>query len=289
MAILALPVALALGALADLAGGAASRLARGPGPWSRPATVPLDEGRRLLRGRSPRARPAAAEALGAVAALAGSGLTAGAALGLLPGTAPLPYLALALGVAGLRLAEPVLGPVQRVGDGRGAPLFAAVEAAFALSIGALFLRWGAFDVEAVRATQTVLGPGVAVGPAAGAGAVIAGAAAALTASALRIGPPVPPVIRRGRQVRRAGPRILVTLGRWAVAGASALLVATLVAGHRLDLSVDTVPFFGAVVVAATAVGAGSAVLSRLPVAVRTVVAAGAVVVGVGAVVLAAIG
>ena len=288
MAALALPLALLVGALADLAGGAAWRLGRGPEAWWGPVAVPFDETRRLLRGRSPRARPAAGEALGAVAALAGSGLVAGGALGVLPGTAPFVYLSLALAVAGLRLAEPVAAPAEGFGGGPGARLAVLVETAFVLSIGALLIRWGAFDVEAVRATQTVLGPGIAVGPVASAAAVVVGAVTALAASALRVGPPVAAVVRRGRQLRRAGPRLLVALGRWAVAGASTLLVATLVAGHRLDASADTLPFLGAAVVAAVVLGAAAAVLGRLPIRTRTLVAAGAAVLAAGAVALAAL-
>jgi hypothetical protein len=286
MAALGLPIALALGVLADLAGGLASRIFAGKRGWWR--TGLWDETRRLSRTPSRRARPSPVESLGGVAAAAGGGLAAAAALGFVPGSAALVYLSLALGLVGLRLADP-MGSAAREGEAASNRRLAALtEPALVVSLGALLFRWGAFDLDAVRATQTVLGPGVAVGPAAAGVAVGLAGVAAVASGALRLGPVPGRGPRREGQGRGAGSRLLGLLGRWALAGGTSLVVATLVAGHRLDASADALPFAGAVLVAAVLTGVGSSVFARLSPLWRTVAAGAALLLAAAAATLAAV-
>ena len=286
MAALGLPIALALGVLADLAGGLASRVFAGKRGWWR--TGLWDEARRLGRTRSRRARPSPVEALGAVAAATGGGLAAAAALGFAPGSAAMVYLSLALGVVGLRLADPMGSQAREQEAASNRRLAALAEPALVVSLGALLLRWGAFDLDAVRATQTVLGPGVAVGPSAAAVAVGLAGMAAVASGALRLGPAPEPSARRERQSRGAGTRLLSILGRWALAGGTSLVVATLVAGHRLDASLDALPFAGAVLAAAVLTGAGSSVFGQLSTRWRTAAAGVALLLAATAATLAAL-
>jgi hypothetical protein len=286
MAALGLPIALALGVLADLAGGLASRIFAGKRGWWR--TGLLDEARRLGRTRSRRARPSPVEALGAVAAAGGGGLAAAAALGFVPGSAALVYLSLALGLVGLRLADPMGSAAREEEAASNRRLAALAEPALVMSLGALLLRWGAFDLDAVRATQTVLGPGVAVGPTAAGVAVGLAGVAAVASGALRLGPVPEQGARREQQSRGAGTRLLGLLGRWALAGGTSLVVATLVAGHRLDASADALPFGGAVLVAAVLTGVGSSVFGRRSPRSRTVAAGAALLLAAAAATLAAL-
>jgi hypothetical protein len=285
MAALALPLALVFGALADLAAGLASRLTGGPRRWWRPVTGVWGEAR-LARARTRRARPAVIESIGAAAAALGGGLAAAAALGLVPGSAALVYLALALGVAGMCLAEPVRPPAGEAAAASARRDALLAEPAFVVAFGALLLRWRAFDLDAIRATQTVLGPGIAVGPTAAGAAVAAAAVAALVATALRLGGVPPDAVRREGQARGAGPRLLRTVARWSVAGATAIVVAALVAGHRLDASARTAPFVAAAVVASVVIGVFSALVRRLRFGGRLAVAGAALIVAGGAIVLA---
>jgi hypothetical protein len=283
MAALALPLALLLGAVADVAGGLTAR----GRVWWGPLAVPWDEARRLRRARSRRGRPTAVEALGGVAAAAGGGLAAAGALGLVPGSAGLLYLALVLGVAGLRLVEAAPPPAgARAGGARG--LTVVIEVAFVVPLGALLLRWRSFDLDAIRATQTVLGPGVSVAPVAAAASVVLAGLAAAVATALRIVPSTRVAPRRERQARGAATRLLSTIARWSVAGASALVVAALTAGHRLDASPAVLPFAGAAVVAVVLIGIATGVLGRRSPRGRAVVALGALAVAAAAAVLAAL-
>jgi hypothetical protein len=287
MAALALPVALVLGLVADLAGGLVSRLPGGPRPGWRPVAGTWDEARRLVRARSRRARPAVIEALGAAAAALGGGLAAAGALGLGPGSAAVVYLSLALGVAGLHLGRPSqAGEVAAALSRRDAVL---AEPAFVVALGALLLRWRAFDLDVIRATQTVVGPGISVGPTLGAVAIGVAAVVALAAGGLRLGSPPGETARRAGQGRGAGPRLLHALARWSVGGATALVVAALVSGHRLDASAATLPFVGAAVAAAVVIGGASALLNRLRPGGRAVAAAIALLMAGGAVALAVMG
>ena len=256
-AALALPVALTLGALADLAAGLVRRIALRERGWWRGVTGRWPDLRRLLR--SGRARPAAVEAAGAAAALAGAGFAAGAALGVLPGSMALAYPALALAAIGAHLSV----PIRRGGEGPAARarLHAALaEPAFAVALAAMALRWRALDFEAVRGTQTVLGPGIALGPVLAAVGLALAAVLVLVMGAIRV-PPQP--LRRGGQARRAGASLLAALSRWAAAGATSVVVAALVAGHRLDPSPGVIPFAVAAAVAAVLLGGGGAAARML--------------------------
>jgi hypothetical protein len=286
MAALGLPIALALGVLADLAGGLASRIFAGKRGWWR--TGLWHEARRLGRTRSRRARPTTMETLGAVAAAAGGGLAAAAALGFVPGSAALAYLSLALGLVGLRLGDPMGSQAREEEAASNRRLAALAEPALVVSLGALLLRWGAFDLDAVRATQTVLGPGLSVGPAAAGVAVALAGLAAVASGALRLGPAPEAAARRERQSRGAGTRLLGLFGRWALAGGTSLVVATLVAGHRLDASADALPFGGAVLVAAVLIGVGSSVFGRLSALWRALAAGAALLLAATAATLAAL-
>lgn len=258
-AALALPVALALGALADLVAGIVRRLVRGERGWWRGVTGRWTDLRRLLR--SGRARVAVVEAAGAGAALAGAGFAAGAGLGVLPGSLALAYPALTLAVIGAHVAA----PIRRGGEGPAARArlhaFLA-EPAFAVAIGAMALRWRALDLEAIRGTQTVLGPGFALGPAMAAGGLAVGAAVALAMGALRV-PPEPAPARRGGQARRAGASLLAALARWAAIGATSVVVAVMVTGHRLDPSPGLVLFVASAAAVAALIGALGAWLRML--------------------------
>lgn len=258
-AALALPVALTLGALADLAAGLVRRIAVRERGWWRGVTGRWPDLRRLLR--SGRARPAAVEAAGAAAALAGAGFAAGAALGVLPGSMALAYPALALAAIGAHLSV----PIRRGGEGPAARarLHAALaEPAFAVALAAMALRWRALDFEAVRGTQTVLGPGIALGPVLAAVGLALAAVLVLVMGAIRV-PPQPPTLRRGGQARRAGASLLAALARWAAAGATSVVVAALVAGHRLDPSPGVIQFAVAAAVAAVLLGGGGAAARML--------------------------
>jgi hypothetical protein len=285
MAALAIPVALALGALAELAGGLARRIGRGERGWWRGVTGRWDDLRRLLR--SGRARPAVVEAGGAAAALAGAGLAGAASLGLIPGSMALAYPALAMGAVGAHLATPMRagGEVPAAAARRAAAL---AEPAFVVALGAMVLRWRTVDLEAIRGTQSVLGPGISLGPGLVGIGLGLGAAVALVAGALRLPPPAPS-IRRGRQARGAGASLLSALARWSAAGASALVVAVLIAGHRLDLAPSSVPFAAAAVVASLLIGAGGALFRGLGPRARLVVSLGGVTVAGGAAALVLLG
>jgi hypothetical protein len=285
MAALAIPVTLALGVLAELAGGLARRLGRGERGWWRGVTGRWDDLRRLLR--SGRARPAVVEAGGAAAALAGAGLAGAAALGLVPGSMALAYPALAMGAVGAHLATPARagGEIPAAAARRAAAL---AEPAFVVALGAMALRWRSVDLDAIRGTQSVLGPGISLGPALVGIGLGLGAAVALLAGALRLPPPASSV-RRGRQARGAGASLLSALARWSVAGASAFVVAVLVAGHRLDLAPSAVPFAAAAVAASMLIGAVGGLLRGLRPRAHLAVSLGAVVVAGGAAVLVVLG
>ena len=275
-AALALPVALVLGIVADLSAGVLRRLVRGAPGWWRGVTDRWTDVRRLVR--SPRARPAPIEAVGTAAALTGAGFAAGAALGVVPGTLALAYPALALAVIGAHLAV----PIRRGGERAAATArlqAVLAEPAFAVAVAALALRWRALDLEAIRGTQTVLGPGIALGPALVAVGLLLAAVVALSMGSVRV-PPEPPAV-----ARRAGSSLLAALARWAAAGATVMLVAVMVAGYRLDPSAGVVGFAAAAVIAALLLGAGGGAVRMLSVGRPWIVVGAALLVGVTAVAL----
>jgi hypothetical protein len=201
------------------------------------------------------------EAAGAAAALAGAGFAAGAALGVLPGSMALAYPALALAAIGAHLVV----PIRRGGEGPAARarLHAALaEPAFAVGLAAMALRWRTLDLEAVRGTQTVLGPGIALGPVLAAVGLALGAVIVLVMGAIRV-PPEPPTLRRGGQARRAGASLLAALARWAATGATSVVVAAFVAGHRLDPAPGVIPFAVVGAVAAALLGGGGGAAARM--------------------------
>ena len=231
----AFPLALVVGLIGELVAAAPSRIA---GRRGRPSL------RRQLKELSSPAggRPAVVEAGGALAALLGSALAAGAAVGLGPGSVALAYLGLVLSAVGGHVAASAEVGDRPRRDRLGAAL---VEPAFVVALGATVLRWGSSGLDAVRGTQTVLGPGISVGTVPVAiGLGLAGLVLTV-AGALRLAsPPSVP----------AAPALLVRFARSAGAGATALVVAALVAGADLgQATVDRVAVFAGSAVAAVVV------------------------------------
>jgi hypothetical protein len=118
----------------------------------------------------------------------------------------------------------------------------------------MLIRWGSSDLEAIRGTQTVLGPGVALRPvAAAAGLALAGFLVAVS-GALRFASAPPDVAASG---------LLIRLARWSGAGATALAVATLVGGTDVPAAtVEQLAVFGGAAVTAAVVVTISGVLLR---------------------------
>jgi hypothetical protein len=275
MAAVALPIALLLGLLADVVGGLVAWPLGGERRWWRRVTSVGSDLRRLFWTRDAGLRPAVLEAGGAVAALFGASLAAAAALQLMPDDLVVIYLALVLSAVGARIAASA--PPTAAGEpivGRARVEAALVEPAFALALGVMFLRYGTFDLGAARGTQTVLGPGLGLEPA----LVLAGLATAalvVTATgALRL----PPLPVRGRQVGApkapgAAAALLIRLSRWALAGATAMVVSVLVAGRELEPLTSEAALIqgGAAVAVAVVLGALESVLRRLPDRWRTLV------------------
>jgi hypothetical protein len=261
---LGVPIALLLGMAAELAGTLVLRFTGGTRPWFRPARDFWRDVRRLVRRRD---RVSALELVGTATALTGAGLAAAAAMGSLPGSAALVYPSLALAVAGGHVTASVAPGVrgwERARRARADALLA--EPAFVLALGAGLLRWGSFDLEAIRGAQQVLGPGIAVGPPAVAAGLIIAAVVALVAGGFRL-----PPLREGRGTLRrpAGSAVAAALCRWAAAGATAMVVAVLVAGGT-SLSPEVVDpvalvwWAVAAVAAAFVLGACRAAVSLLP-------------------------
>ncbi len=284
MSALGVPVALLLGLMAELAGTAVLRFAGRAHPWFRPARDVWRDLRRLVRRRD---RASAFEVAGTAAALTGAGLAAAAAMGFLSGSAALVYPALVLAVVGGHLTAALAPGAPRWDAASRARTDAILaEPAFALALGATLLRWGAFDLQAVRGAQQVLGPGLAVGPPAAAIGLLLAAGAALVAGGLRI-----PPLRSGPVTRRrpAGSAVSAALCRWGAAGATAMVLAVPLAGGSSLASgaVDPVALlWWAATALAAALGLGAIraavsmlVLRRVP----------AVAIAVGALALAALG
>jgi hypothetical protein len=260
---LGVPAAVLLGLVTELARTAVLRLAGRTHPWYRPARDLWRDLRRLGRRRD---RASAFELAGTAAALTGAGLAAAAAMGFLPGSVALVYPALVLAVMGGHLTASLAPGAPRWDAAVRARTDAVLaEPAFALAFGAALLRWGAFDLQAVRGAQQVLGPGIAVGPPAAAIGLIVAAAVALVAGGLRL-----PPLRGGRVTRRrpAGSAVAAALSRWGAAGATAMVLAVPLAGGSSLASgaVDSVALFwwaGTALVAAVGMGAVRAAVSML--------------------------
>jgi hypothetical protein len=225
---LGVPAAILLGLLAELAWVLTLRLAGRDGrgrPWFRPARDFWRDVRRLVRRRD---RASGLELVGTAAALTGAGLAGAAAMGFLPGSAALVYPALVLAVVGGHVTASVApGASGRDAVVRSRTDALLAEPVFVLAFGAALLRWGSFDLEAVRGAQQVLGPGFAVGPPAVTAGLILAVVVGLSAGAVRL-----PPLREGGGTRRrpAGSAVAASLCRWGAAGATAMVAAVLVAG-----------------------------------------------------------
>jgi hypothetical protein len=263
----ALPIALVIGVVVELASGLVAWGTGGERAWWRRVGSVWAEVLRLLRDRGGRERVAVIEAGGALAALMGAGIAAAGALGVGPDNLPLLYLSLALASAGaMAAASGADTPTARVRAGRERLRAALAEPAIALALGAMFLRYGAFDLEAIRGTQTVLGTGLLLGPGLALAGLVAAALAFVSAGALRLAAR-PETMASGRaRGPGAGTSVLLRLCRWALAGATSLVVGALVAGGQLEsLSLSrAVPVIAAALGVAVVMGAADALLTRLP-------------------------
>lgn len=263
MSAVGVPAALLLGLVAELAGMAVLRFTGRGYPWFRPARDVWRDLRRLVRRRD---RASGLELAGVTASLTGAGLAAAAAMGFLSGSVALVYPALVLAVAGGHLTASLAPGSPRWDAAVRARTDALLaEPAFALALGATLLRWGAFDLHAVRGAQQVLGPGVAVGPPGVAIGLLAAAGVALLSGGLRL-----PPLRTGRVTRRrpAGSAVAAALCRWAAAGATAMVIAVPLGGGSSLASGAADPiallwWTGTALGAAVALGAIRAAVSML--------------------------
>ena len=273
MPAIGLPLALVLGALAELVAGLVRAGFHGE------ALQPFREvWADLRRTTDRRDRATLLELLGAGAALSGCGLVAASAVGAAPGSLPLLYLSLGLGVAGAHLVAIEASTRPAGGRARGRLLQSlSVEAALAAALAVGFLRWQAGDLSEVWGVRAVLGTAFEVGPvpaAIGEGLAIL---ALLAAAAFRI--PVEPEVRRGRLGRPGGGGVLLRVSRWALAGATAVLAPALVAGldlTRSPVDLDLALWVGAALAAALVLGAVGGWSARLPDRLRMTLLAPAV-------------
>lgn len=234
MPAVAVLVALLLGAIADLVAGFGRRLLGGRSDWLHSISRLPDQLRRISSEAHQREgweRPAVIELVGAGGALLGAGTAASAALGFSSGSAGLVYLSLLLSAAGGHIAASV--PATYRGEERTmrARVSAAlVEPAFILAIVAIFSRWKAPDLEAVRGAQIVLGSGITIGPALSIIALLLATLVLLAAGSARVVPASEGM--RGRS-RGAGAALLVTAARWGAIGATALVATVSLAGSAI--------------------------------------------------------
>lgn len=255
----ALPIALVFGVLAELVSGLVSWALGGERAWWRRVSRVWPDVVRLWRDRRGRERVAVLEAGGAAASLLGAGLAAAGALGLAPGDLPLVYLSLVVASAGAMVASGIGGATWRVHP-------ALAEPAFAVGLGAMFLRYGALDLEAVRGTQSVLGTGILLAPGLAVAGLVAAALAFSASGALRLSPSRDPRPRGRGAAPGAGPWLLIRLCRWSLAGATSLVAGVLLAGGGLEpLSLEAVvPVAAGALGVAAVIGAADALLSRVP-------------------------
>ena len=267
MAAIGLPIALLVGALAELAAGLVGRFLGGDRKWWTGVSGFGSDAVRLLRDRTGSGRAAVVEAGGAAAALLGAGIATAGALAVGPDDLPLLYLALALAAAGsMVVASAQTTPTGQAESSRRRLVAALAEPAFIVALGTMFLRYGALDLEAVRGTQQVLGTGAVLGPALAAAGLIVATLVVVGSGALRL-PTVPPADRRGRGMRAtAGTSLLLRLCRWSLSGATSVLAGVLLAGGGLEpFSADALlsAAAGALGVAVV-LGAAIAGLSKVP-------------------------
>jgi hypothetical protein len=270
IAAIGLPLALLLGIVADLVAGGVGRALGKERRWWGRLTDRWGELRMAWgRGRAAE-RASVLEALGTAAALLGAGIAAAAAIGQIPGTLPLVYLSLLGATAGAHLAA--AASADRTGGRFRAVL---VEPAFATALGAAFLRWGVPDLEGASGAQKILGPGIAVGPPLALAGLLVAASVVLVAGALRPAP--------AREGEPAAASLMAAFARWAGAGATALVVASLIAGPVPGGASDVAVSIGAAVGCAVILGGAGAVAhlrgraGAAAMVALTVMAAGAVV------------
>lgn len=261
MAAAALPIALVLGALAELAAGLLRWPLTGERAWWSGVTALWRDGVRLWRG-DPGGRASVVEAGGAAAALLGAGVAAAGAIGAGPGDLPLLYLFLALAAAGALVV---------VGSEAVRAERAAAEVAFAVALATLFLRYGTYELDAVRGTQKVLGTGLALGPTLAAAGLVVAALVLVVSGAMRLPPRAAPA--------PAARSLLLTLCRWALTGSTSLLGAVLVAGGGLEEGLLSLAL--ASVALAILSGAAEAGLARVPPRWRWMAAAAVAVLAAG--------
>lgn len=281
-AALGLPVALFLGAIAAAVSGLVRRVAGGGASWWPELQGVARDVRLVTRGG--KERPTMLETGGAVASLFGSALAADAALGAVPGSMALVYLALLAGAAGGHVAAVDASTVLRERVlGRARSVWAIAEPAFVLGLVASLARWRAGDLDAVRGAQEVLGAGPSVGPPLAAAGLAGAVAVLVVAGALRMVPPTEAVRGRGR---RAGGALLIAVSRWSLAGATSLVAAVLLVGGAL-LTPDGAAPVGGQALPFAAVALGVAVLVGLVDGLATLFARRRNLVAFAAVVLAA--
>jgi hypothetical protein len=249
-AALGLPLALVLGIVADLTAGLIGRLTGGDRRWWGKLTDRWGELRRLWGKGRQAERVALVEAAGVAGSLLGAGIASAAAIGAVPGSLPLVYLGLLAAALGGHVAA------SATEDDNGARLRAAmVEPAFVAALGAAFLRWRAVDLEGARGAQEVLGPGLTVGPPLALAGLAVSAAVIAVGGAAR-GTPAP---SRGP----AGASLVTALARWATAGCTALVVASLVGGPGPGTSRDILILAAAALCASIVVGVAGGLAGRV--------------------------
>jgi hypothetical protein len=253
-AALGLPLALLLGVVADLTGGAVERLAGGDRRWWRRLTDRWGELVRLWRKGRQAERVAPVEAAGVAGSLVGAGIASAAAIGAVPGSLPLVYLGLLAAALGGHVAASATATVVDTGDAGSRLRAGLVEPAFVVALGAAFLRWGAVDLEGARGAQEVLGPGLVVGP------PLALAGLAISAAVVAVGGAAraEPAPSRGP----AGGSLVTALAWWATTGCTALVVASLVGGPGPGDARDTVVLAAAAVGTSIVVGVAGGLVGR---------------------------
>lgn len=262
MAAAALPIALVVGLVAEVISGLVTWALGGERAWWRRVSGVWPDALRLARDRRGRERVTVIEAGGALAALLGAGLASAGALDLGPGDLPLLYISLAVASAGAILLRPS-PPAARERRRRSSPALA--EPAFAVALAAMFLRYGALDLEAVRGTQQVLGTGVQLAPGLAVAGLTIAALAYVASGSLRL-TPSPEAERRGR--RRgpvAGAALLARVCRWSLAGATSLVAGVMLAGGGLNpLALEGIlPAAAGAFSVAALMGVADALLGRL--------------------------
>ena len=260
MAALGLPLVLLLGALAELVAGVTRY-----GPKRRAVEGFSSLWASIRRARTRREGATPLELLGAGMVLFAAGLVGAAAVGAAPGSLVIVYLALVAAVAGACLAAAETPDRPAAVRIRARILDAALaEPAAAVALGAVFLRWRAVSLDRIWGVQEVVGSTYEVGPLLATVGTALAIVALVGVAALRVLPD--PELPRGRSGRPGGGAALLRIGRWAVVGATASLVPSLVAGMDLTTAspdLDLLVWAGTAVVGAALVGSLWGLADRL--------------------------